>query len=98
MRLYWHPIVADLIVSATFKFITGNVLESRKDVTEMQLPPRRGNAPGWPEYLRMMTSLANPFSLFVFTKEEFGDGELVKWVQGLPEIDNCVAYTNDILS
>jgi hypothetical protein len=98
MRLYWHPIAADLIVSATFEFISGNVLEERKDVMEMELQPRRGDGPGWPEYLRRMTSLATPFSVFVFTRKEFGDEELARWVQGLPEIDNCVAYINDILS
>jgi hypothetical protein len=71
MRLYWHPVVAGLIISATFEFITGSFLEERKDVMEMELQTRRGDA-GWPEYLRRMTSLVKPFSVFTFTSQEFG--------------------------
>jgi hypothetical protein len=57
-------------------FTTGNVLEERKDV--MELRTRRGDVPGWPEYLSRMMSLATPFSVFVFTRKEFEDEALAR--------------------
>ena len=93
MHKYWGPICADLIISSTFEFIIGNILETRADVVNMKL---RGPSILWPNYFRDMTALSAPFSHFIYLEEEFPD--ISTFLQAIPEINNCVAFMNDILS
>ena len=93
MHKYWTPICADHIISSTLEFIIGSILEARTDVVNMKL---RGPSILWPNYFRVMTAVSAPFSHFIYLEEEFPD--ISSFIQAIPEINNCSAFINDILS
>jgi hypothetical protein len=93
MRKFWDPLCADMMISSTFYFLYGNILENRADISQMKL---RGPSILWPNWVRAMTGVATVISLFVFPKSACDD--VSKFLQAVPEIDNWINYTNDILS
>ncbi|KAJ7241640.1 isoprenoid synthase domain-containing protein [Mycena rebaudengoi] len=90
---HWDPICANSMVAAALEFVSGNVLESRKDISEMRVRP---TASSWPQYLRAKTGMAPGFSNAIFPKQAHPD--LSAYIQIIPDIDDWMCLVNDILS
>jgi hypothetical protein len=93
MRKFWDPLCADMMVSSTFYFLYGNILENRANISQMKL---HGPSILWPNWVREMTGVATVISLFIFPKSACDD--VSKFLQAVPEIDKWINYSNDILS
>ncbi|KAJ7291758.1 isoprenoid synthase domain-containing protein [Mycena rebaudengoi] len=90
---HWDPICAGSMVAAALEFVSGNVLESRKDINEMRFRP---TASSWPKYLRAKTGMAPGFSNALFPRQAHPD--LSAFIQIIPDIDDWMCLVNDILS
>ncbi|KAJ6500291.1 isoprenoid synthase domain-containing protein [Mycena vulgaris] len=90
---YWDPICANSMACAAFEFISGTVLEGRKEVSEMEVQP---TASSWPKYLRAKSGMAPGFSCTAFPKNTHPD--ISTYIQVLPDIDDYLCLVNDILS
>ncbi|KAF8187367.1 hypothetical protein K438DRAFT_1506058, partial [Mycena galopus ATCC 62051] len=90
---HWDPVCANIMVSAVFDFVGGNVMERRKEILTMEIS---FTAPNWPTYFRMKTGLAPGFSGGNFPKHAHPD--ISSYIQVLPDIDAYMCLANDILS
>ncbi|KAJ6616718.1 hypothetical protein B0H10DRAFT_1798904 [Mycena sp. CBHHK59/15] len=75
------------------EFISGTLLEGRKEVVDMDVKP---SAPNWPKYLRAKSGMAPGFSATAFPKSVHPN--ISTYVQALPDIDEYLCLVNDILS
>jgi hypothetical protein len=93
MRKFWDPLCADMIISGSFYFVHGNLLESRKDISTMKL---HGPSLLWPNWVHSMTGVSSAYALFIFSKSVCSD--ISKFFQTIPELDSWTRSVNDILS
>jgi hypothetical protein len=93
MKKFWDPLCADMIVSATFYFMHGNLLESRQDISGMKL---HGPSTLWPTWVRSMSGVASAYALFILPTSVCPD--IAKFLQTIPELDSWTRSVNDILS
>ncbi|KAJ7439818.1 isoprenoid synthase domain-containing protein [Mycena galericulata] len=90
---YWDPLCANSMVCAALEFVTGTVLEVRKEVHEMDVRP---TASSWPKFLRAKSGMAPGFSCAAFPKQSHPD--ISAYIQILPDIDEYLCLVNDLLS
>ncbi|KAJ7091725.1 isoprenoid synthase domain-containing protein [Mycena crocata] len=90
---HWDPIAASLMITSAMEFINKTALEGREEVARIQVHP---SAASWPRFLRAKTGMAPGFSCAAFPRSSHPD--LSTYVQALPDIDEYLAFVNDILS
>ncbi|KAJ6614864.1 hypothetical protein B0H10DRAFT_1802339, partial [Mycena sp. CBHHK59/15] len=90
---HWDPICANTMVCAALEFVSGTVLEARKEVSEMEVQP---TASSWPKYLGAKSGMVPGFSCTAFPKKTHPD--ISAYIQALPDIDDYLCLVNDILS
>ncbi|KAJ7244059.1 isoprenoid synthase domain-containing protein [Mycena rebaudengoi] len=90
---YWDPINANSMVCAAMEFVSGTVLEERKEITEMMVQP---SASQWARYLRTKSGMAPGFSSTAFPRSAHPD--ISVYIQALPDIEEYLCFVNDILS
>jgi hypothetical protein len=93
MKKFWDPLCADMIVSATFYFMHGTLLESRQGNSGIKL---HGHSSQWPTWVRSMSGAGSAYALFIFPTSICSD--ISKFLQTIPELDSWTRLVNDILS
>ncbi|KAJ7269807.1 isoprenoid synthase domain-containing protein [Mycena rebaudengoi] len=90
---YWDPVNANSMSCAAMEFVSGTVLEERKEVIEMAVRPSASN---WARYLRTKSGMAPGFSSTAFPSSAYSDISI--YIQALPDMEEFLCYANDILS
>lgn len=90
---YWDPVCANAMICSAFEFVSGTILEGRKEIKEMKPSHEAVN---WPRYLRVKTGMAPGFSCMTFPRSLHPD--VSTYIQALPDIEDFLGYANDILS
>ncbi|KAL4903974.1 isoprenoid synthase domain-containing protein [Aspergillus multicolor] len=86
---------ADTILSGTLEFITEAVFEV-ESAGHLQI---HRSAKKFPNYLRIKTGVAAPYSSFLFPETKFlEDIYLKQYVQAVPDLLEFTSFVNDILS
>ncbi|KAJ7792473.1 isoprenoid synthase domain-containing protein [Mycena olivaceomarginata] len=90
---HFHKFCANAMVCAAFEFMSGTILETREEVSTMQIS---STATSWPKYFRAKTGMAPGFSYAIFPKDTHPN--IATYIQVLPDIDDYMCLVNDILS
>ncbi|KAG7096146.1 hypothetical protein E1B28_006819 [Marasmius oreades] len=93
LYLHWDPICANSMVCAALEFISGTVMEDKKEIETMLPHPYAEN---WPKFLRSKTGIAPAYSYAVFPRTAHPDMSV--YVQVLPDMEDFINLGNDILS
>ena len=89
----WHPIAANLIVSASLNMITSTIIEHKRLVNSGALS--RGGR-GWAYYLRNMDGLGDAFAVFTFPQKLYPD--VSQFLEAVPDMAMYIVHANDIIS
>ncbi|KAG1736533.1 isoprenoid synthase domain-containing protein [Suillus lakei] len=85
----YSPPVSNLIVTSSLNFVSSYLLDN--ETKNMQIS---AHAPLYPEYLRLMSGVPDPFTFCIFPSTL----PLREYIQCIPHINIIVNHTNDILS
>ncbi|CAK5270416.1 unnamed protein product [Mycena citricolor] len=90
---HWDPLAAAMMATSALDFITGTALEQRRHVVAMEPSV---HAPNWPGFLRTKSGMATGFSCAAFPRSDVPG--VASYIQALPDMDQLMCLTNDILS
>ena len=90
---HWHPIAANLIVSASLNMITSTIIEHKRLVNSGALSH---GGRGWAYYLRNMDGLGDAFAVFTFPQKLYPD--VSQYLEAVPDMAMYIVHANDIIS
>ncbi|KAK7740949.1 hypothetical protein SLS53_005012 [Cytospora paraplurivora] len=88
---YWEPLVANLIVSRAFEFLTSTALSARID----DWTPDKGGQ-NFPWYLRDKGGVGEAYAWFTFPKAKYPDMRVP--IQAMADMNKIISLVNDVLS
>ncbi|KAK2465869.1 hypothetical protein APHAL10511_001510 [Amanita phalloides] len=89
LPLHFDPVAADMMLLSSMDSIVANILEY-----EIQRNPISPSAQQFPFFLRNLTSLARPHSLFAFPKSI----PFTSYIEAIPAMVNYISFINDTFS
>ncbi|KAK2462610.1 hypothetical protein APHAL10511_005343 [Amanita phalloides] len=89
LPLHFDHVPADMMLLSSMDSIVANILEY-----EMQRNPISPSAQQFPFFLRNLTSLARPHSLFAFPKSM----PFTSYIEAIPAMVNYISFINDTFS
>ncbi|KAJ4290987.1 hypothetical protein N0V90_010183 [Kalmusia sp. IMI 367209] len=94
LQVHLGPFARSVLLSSTIAFINGTFFEKSY---EGRICPPKG-ATQFPEYLRVLTGIAEPFAHFIFA-QKFPESEYLHvYLPVIPNITSILCYVNDIMS
>ncbi|KAF8817272.1 terpenoid synthase [Phlegmacium glaucopus] len=91
MRLYWHPLAADCIVTAGIQIIWASLLQHDPKYKDMRPRPGGDRLPG---FVRRRDGVSEALSFMTFTKDQCPD--MYSYLQAIPDMCLFIDYANDI--
>ncbi|KAK9420885.1 putative Longiborneol synthase [Seiridium unicorne] len=93
-KLY-HPLVANLIVVASFNLMTSTALVAREGIKNKTLCPSPGGQ-GFSWYIRERDGVGEGYAWFTFSKSQFPDLDVP--IEAIDDMSRFIAFANDVLS
>ncbi|KAG8161099.1 hypothetical protein KVR01_009363 [Diaporthe batatas] len=92
---YWHPLVANMIVTASFGFVTATALGARDDIKGKTANPSKGGQL-FPWFMRSRDGVGEAYAWFPFPKTMFPNLDVP--IEAIEDMNRFLAFTNDVLS
>ncbi|QGI86738.1 hypothetical protein CEK25_013467 [Fusarium fujikuroi] len=91
--VYWDPLIANFIVTASLNFLNSNALEARDEFHTIELTKADRS---WAWFLREKDGVGEAYAWFTFPKALCPDISL--FLEVVPDLSIWIGLTNDVLS
>ncbi|KAI0482206.1 isoprenoid synthase domain-containing protein [Xylariaceae sp. FL0804] len=93
-KLY-HPLIVNLIVTASFNLLTSTALVARNGIKDKTTSPSKGGgAFAW--YIREKDDDGEAYALFTFPKAQYPELDIP--IEAIDDMGRFIAFANDVLS